>query len=184
MKFVVITVLYFLLNNQFVMAQEPSSPMTFAKWKEMQVNDAQNGVVRLSNSLLLLKTERYDPSRILPEVATDIKEEESSSEMREDLIQKTEQQLKMALERLEFTKELGFKDYFSVYLERFKSSDEALTRVAQQLSSSEVVDLLKVILNASEVTPPTLTPQDSIFSGGEKPELAEKSEQLGSGKKL
>ncbi|MCB0389909.1 MAG: hypothetical protein KDD58_01405 [Bdellovibrionales bacterium] len=131
-----------------------SKALSFNKWKNMQVIEAQNKVVRLSNLLLLLKSEKYTPENTLPQVAIENKQELSIPESQQiELINQTEVQLNAAVASLEFVKELTLKDYFSVYLRKFKNDNQALENFAIEIEKAEVVELLTTLinLNASDI---------------------------------
>lgn len=121
--------------------------LSFKDWKDSQVVEAKNQVVRLSNRIILLKkgvlkveAEKKDSTAVNADLGTD---RVRTSDNR-DMIVEAEAQLKSALESLQFTTELNLKDYFAVYLSRFKDQPEALSLAAQKLSKEEVVELLQV----------------------------------------
>lgn len=156
--------------------QQPSSePLPFGLWKEHQVVEAKNQVVRLSNRIHLLKTGRYkmesvriDGEPLLGSAGEkeyqDLKA--SASGVDDDTLKKAEakvlksveDKMKMALENLQYAKELSIDDYLVVYLSRFKDDAEALQRVVGKLSQEELVEILKV--------------QISKDSGGRRPKAS------------
>lgn len=128
------------------------APKTFVQWKELKVNAAQNRVVRLSNALLLLKTERYSPRKVLPEVAAESKGESTEAQQLK-MIEKTEKQLSSSIERLEFTRDLSIHDYFSVYLKKYSGDKSALEKVALSLSPAETSVLLQTLIDSKPKNP-------------------------------
>lgn len=139
--------------NGFAAPNEKSTSeiLSFQEWKGAQVLEAKNQVVRLSNRITLLKKGilKVEDSA---EVAIDKQDPELSSGRvktleDKDLVGRLETQLKSALENLQFTTELGLKDYFAVYLSRYKDQPEAISAAASKLSKEEVLELLKVMLN-------------------------------------
>ncbi len=124
----------------------------FARWKEHQVVDAQNKVVRLSNLLLLLKSERYLPENILPQVAKENKQEINIPEnQQQELVKITEAQLSKAIASLEFVKELTLKDYISVYLQQYKNEPQALEALATEMNKQEIAQILLSLINTQKV---------------------------------
>ena len=127
-----------------------SSPkaVSFQKWKKLQVVEAQNKVVRLSNLLLLLKSEKYMPENVLPQVAKESKQDIHLPEkQQQELVNQTETELKTAIASLEFAKELTLKDYFSVYLRQFKDNNEALEALAADMNKSEIAEILSSLIS-------------------------------------
>src|SRR5690606_12552849 len=99
-------------------AQEAGSLLSFNEWKEAQVLEFQNSVVRLSNRIQLIKTGRYQPeegptladsgaSRSLPGEGFRLQR----AETRKDLLVQTERELKRASERLQYAQGLAMDDY-------------------------------------------------------------------------
>lgn len=139
-----------------------TKPLSFSKWKQLQEIEAQNKVVRLSNLLLLLKSEKYSPENVLPQIAKESQQEVYIPEQQQqELISQTEAQLKTAVASLDFAKELTLNDYFSVYLRQYKNNPEALTSLVSVMNPSEMVEIIKnmIVINT---TPANLNLEDKI----------------------
>lgn len=142
----------------------PSSnePLPFTMWKEHQIVEAKNQVVRLSNRIHLLKTGRYKVEAIVSESKQPLMDDEGEKEYQslkdfkgskvdeetlkqaeEKVLKKVQERMKIALGNLQYAKELNIDDYLAVYLSRFKDDDQALKKVIGKLSSEELVEILK-----------------------------------------
>lgn len=150
-------VLFLALSTWAQEAPQSSKPVSFNKWKQLQVVEAQNKVVRLSNLLLLLKSEKYAPENILPQVAKESKQDVFIPEQQqEELVNQTEGQLKTAVASLDFAKELTLNDYFSVYLRQFKNNSEALESLAVDMDKSEIAEILRSLINTNTTSVNTI----------------------------
>ncbi len=139
-----------------------NEPLPFSAWKERQIVEAKNQVVRLSNRIHLLKTGRYRAEAIVsrpqqPLMGAEGEKEyqslkdfknnrvdtETLKKAEERVLKKAQERMKVALGNLQYAKELNIDDYLAVYLSRFKNDDEALQHVVGRLSQEELVDILK-----------------------------------------
>jgi hypothetical protein len=128
----------------------------FSRWKNELVVEAQNKVVRLSNLMLLIKTERHSIENSLPLVAKENKQDISIPEnQQEELITQAESQLKEAVAALEFAKELTLKDYFSVYLQQFKDDPSTLETLATEMDKKEIAEILMSLIHLQNSGPVT-----------------------------
>ncbi len=100
--------------------------MSLSQWRNQQVINAENRVVRLSNQITTVK---YKTGKL-----NDIRSLESSR--------------RVALQNIELAKELTIEDYFNVYLNQFSDSDAALANAAKGMSRTEVASLLKLLLQS------------------------------------
>lgn len=139
-----------------------NEPFPFSMWKEHQIVEAKNQVVRLSNRIHLLKTGRYKVEDIVSESQQPLMEVEDEQEYEslkdfrgskidaetlkmaeEKVLKKAQERMKVALGNLQYAKELSIEDYLAVYLSRFKDDEEALKKVIGKLSQEELVEILK-----------------------------------------
>lgn len=115
----------------------------YSRWKEEQIVSSQNKVVRLSNLLLLLKSEKFDISQTIPEVAQESKQDIQIPESQQlELIAQAEADLSEAVAALEVVKELTMKDYFTVYLQQFKNDPTAIQQLATEMDKTEIAEIL------------------------------------------
>ncbi len=156
---VIILALAIAIPMAFSQAESVSvDPLTFGRWKDHQVVEAKNQVVRLSNRLHLLKTGRYkvesvkiDGEPLLGDEGekeyNDLKtggvDEETLKKAEDKVLKTVQDKMKAALENLQYAKELSVDDYLEVYLSRFKDDELALKKVVAKLSENEVMQILK-----------------------------------------
>lgn len=117
-----------------------SPPLPFKAWREQQLMEARNQVVRVTNKMTL---DRSQPVPLQTSVEANPSKGLKGS--------KPETELKRALDNLQSAKELTIEDYFLVYLSRYKGQPQALEFIAQRLTREEIAELLKVMLNSSSV---------------------------------
>lgn len=109
--------------------------MTFKEWRDAQVLEAQNNVVRLSNKIQLLKTGRY-----------------KSEDPNKDKLVDSEKELRRALEGLQYAKDLTIDEYTSVYLSQFKNQSDLISGLTLRMSKEEMAEILKSMLQVSKET--------------------------------
>ncbi|MCB0357256.1 MAG: hypothetical protein KDD40_09630 [Bdellovibrionales bacterium] len=152
MKRMLMLVIFLSFTFQGMAEEVPleAKAVSFNKWKQLQVVEAQNKVVRLSNLLLLLKSEKYTLENSLPQVANESKQDiQIPEKQQQELIGQTEGQLKTAVASLDFAKELTLNDYFSVYLRQFKDNKSALEALAQDMDKSEIAEVLSSLISVN-----------------------------------
>ena len=145
LKFILI--LNLLVINTWASETVEEGPLSFKQWKQTQVTESKNRVVRLSNTLLILKSNKYQLTNTMPEVAEASKGEVSSDKNKKNqrLIKQKTRDLEMALARLEVVKELNINDYFAVYLSHFRDTPDAIQQVAANMTKEEVADLIRIV---------------------------------------
>lgn len=119
-----------------VVAEVPSdrqTTMPFKVWKERQVIEAQNRVARLANAIVLLEQK---PN---PKTLSQAKE-----------LKQVAEQLQIAENSVQITRELGLADYFAVYLNHFRKNPKALREVSEVMTAEEIYELLQYILTERE----------------------------------
>lgn len=136
-------------------APQPTNeaPQIYKIWKEQQIVEAKNNVVRMANKITLARAGK------LPE-----KELQALQP-----IERMDNELRVAQENLQIAQELSVEDYFVVYLSRFKSRPDAIQSVASRMSKDEVAELIRAMLNRGESTttqngtlPPATAPTPSL----------------------
>ena len=123
--------------------QEPQSGVSsFEEWKQQQVLEAQNQMLRISSHISQLKTGKpgtagkdSSPAN-LPN--SRIKKSTDS-----DTIASSERDLKRAQESLETANGLQVDDYISIYLPTLQDQPEALNKLAEKLSKEELAEIFK-----------------------------------------
>ena len=126
-------------------AQEPQvTAFSFQDWKEQQVLEAQNQMLRTSsriNGLKAAKSGKTDnkESAVLPN--SRIKKAPIT-----DSVAEAEKELKRAQESLEAANGLQLDDYINVYLPTLQEQPEALNRLADKLTKEELSEIFKGFL--------------------------------------
>lgn len=116
-----------------------AEPLKFKAWKEQQIVEAQNEVLRISARLRVQKTGS--------------KAEKASSADKEILGSRfqqspevTEKDLKMAQESLEIAKEFNLEDYADVYVSSLQDDSEQFSKLMNSLSKDEMTQLMKILV--------------------------------------
>lgn len=129
------------------------NPQIYKTWKDQQIVEAKNNVVRIANKITLARAGK------LPE-----KELQALQPL-----ERMDNELRVAQENLQIAQELSVEDYFVVYLSRFKARPDAIQSVASRMSKDEVAELIRAMLNRGEATTtqngtiqPTSTPTPSL----------------------
>ena len=174
--------------------------LSFHLWKERQIVEAKNQVVRLSNRIHLLKTGRYK----LEAGALDLKEpllgeqgeqeyeslknkeknidEETLKKAEEKVLKTAQDRMKTALENLQYAKELNIDDYLAVYLSQYKEDDESLKKLIKKLSDQELLELVKSQIangpNSPGAKAPSTSPILSEFQTAPRPSATQGAKSL------
>lgn len=100
-----------------------AEPLKFKGWKEQQILEAQNEVLRLSVHLRQVRT---NPKSFEVPMA--------------------EKDLKRAQENLEITKELSFEDYADVYVTPLQHDSAQFSKLMDSLSKEELLQLTRILI--------------------------------------
>ena len=132
-------------------AQEPPSGLTFQSWKEQQVLEAQNQMLRISARINQLKTSKGvkgDPKD--PSLAKLPTSRVKKTEL--DPIVSAEKELKRGQESLDAANSLQLEDYISIYLPTLQDQPGALDKLAEKLSKEELAEIFKGMLKRNPRT--------------------------------
>ncbi len=137
--------------------QPTETPVIYKTWKDQQILEARNTVIRISNKITLSRAGKLTEQEIIKELASTenvTKENTSLQQKTTQLkpIERLENELRVAQENLQVAQELSVEDYFVVYLSRFRSNQEAIQSVASRMSKDEVAELIRAMLNRGEAT--------------------------------
>ncbi|NJL25678.1 MAG: hypothetical protein HC902_11230 [Calothrix sp. SM1_5_4] len=134
------------LSSLALHAQEPRiSVLTFQAWKEQQILEAQNQVLRASTRLTQLKAGRgtsarnKKPAQLPNDKVREAEESETSI---------AEKELARAQESLQSANDLEFEAYINVYLPTLQDHPEALQKLAEKLSKEELAEVFKALMRA------------------------------------
>ncbi len=120
----------------------PKHPLTFKHWKRVQIHNSQSDVVSKSS--------------VIQKIYKKLNDQHLPKDVHDDLARSLkghEKEQKTNLERLQFSKELTFADYFDVYLKQFSGNKEALQFIAQRLSKTSVAYLLEKSMDEEVAKP-------------------------------
>jgi hypothetical protein len=129
---------------------QENSPLPFKIWKDQQITEARNQVVRISNRRTLAKASAKS-SENEPDHSRTVSSEEISTQQHVQRPSNLETDLQQANENLESAKELSFEDYVTVYLAAYKNRPEVLAGISQRLTKEEVAALLSLVLNRNRI---------------------------------
>jgi len=118
-------------------------PKTFQSWKDLQVLEAQNQLLRAGARVSQAKSGKGGKN--------DIKEQTPLPSGRvktaaEDPMSAAEKEVRRAKESLEAAQGLDLSDYVNVYLPSLESQPEALAALIQKLSKEDLGEILKIML--------------------------------------
>lgn len=148
--------------------------LTFKEWKQQQVLEAENQVVRASNNLLVLKSKKLTYQNTFEDVLNESQEDLPQSLEKKDPaeIAKLEKELEDLKTRLEVAKDLNMENYFSIYLVKFKSDKQAIGHLVKSFDKEDVALLLNVMFHMREEsishTPVSTVPEVSEVSQKQK----------------
>lgn len=127
-------------------AQEPTAPapLGFQEWRDQQVLDAQNQLLRAQTRLTQSRAGKSAvPVKKAPRLPNDKVRETS-----EDDVTVAERDLKRAQDYLNSASHLTFANYIDVYLPSLKDNPGALQKLAEKLTKDELAQIFKALMNA------------------------------------
>lgn len=145
----ILTVLLGLAAGLFtgaVFAQEPQTPapLTFQQWKDQQVLEAQNQVLRLQARITTLRQTKGASKKEVASIAGGKLKKVSDTVT----LDSAEQDLKRAQESLGIANALAFEDYVEVYVPTLADQPEALQKLSDRLSKEELAEVLRTIMKS------------------------------------
>ena len=106
-----------------------ANPLNFKAWKEQEILNAQNQLLRVS---------------------TRFQHEERSVHSGDPMERKgLKRDMKKAQDRLEFARELGLEEYVTIYLYQIRENPEQFSMLMEQLPKEELVDILSLTFKNS-----------------------------------
>lgn len=130
MRFAVVLISVFLGFQVF------ADPMKYKGWKESQILEAQNEVLRISSKL---KQSRGQAK---------VERASLNDERLEKSPEVTEKDLKRAQEQLEFARQLSFQDYAEVYVSGLQQNPEQFSKLVDSLSREELSQIMKILMKS------------------------------------
>jgi hypothetical protein len=133
--------LFFLTMTMMISFQTgatESQPLLFQAWKNQQILEAQNQVLRSSAKISMLKTTKSASSASAQLPTTRVKSS--------DPLISAEKDLRRAQESLTNAQNLAFEDYVTIYIPTLHDQPETVARLAEKLSHDELVDVVKFLV--------------------------------------
>ena len=115
-------------------AGKTDKTLTFQHWKLLQQAEAKNAAVRLSNQILLLKSKKFNDVKKLggKSQSSNFSSKSKKNLKREKHLKEKEQELQKAMAAYEFTQELTFEDYVTVYVRELAKRPEGSKKSGEQ----------------------------------------------------
>lgn len=124
--------------------QEPQvSALSFQSWKEQQILEAQNQMLRVSariNQLKSAKPAKADTKSSGPSAPASSRIKKASEA---DALLIAEKDMKRSQESLEAANALQLDDYITIYLPTLQDQPGALDKLAEKLSKEELAEIFK-----------------------------------------
>jgi hypothetical protein len=124
--------------------QEPQiNVVGFQAWKEQQILEAQNQMLRTSSRITQVKSNKGSTGSA-KEAAVNLPNSRIKKTADSDSVALAERDLKRAQESLETASGLQLDDYISIYLPTLQDQPEALNKLAEKLTKEELAAIFKV----------------------------------------
>jgi hypothetical protein len=124
----------------------PLEPLKFKAWKEQQIVEAQNEVLRISARL---HAQKSSPKSLSASPDTEV----LGSSRFQQTAEFTDRDMKMAQESLEIAKEFSLQDYADVYVSNLQNEPEQFTKLITSLSKDEMTQLMKILVKNKNSDP-------------------------------
>jgi hypothetical protein len=138
--------LIFALFASLIAFSAHADPLKFKSWKEQQIMEAQNEVLRLSARLHQAKTAaKAEKSSVADDYVTAARFDQGA--------ELTEKDLKRAQDNLLFAKDLTIEDYADVYVSDLQQKPEQFSKLVDSLSKEELSQIMRILMkNKAEET--------------------------------
>ncbi|MAV90147.1 MAG: hypothetical protein CL676_01910 [Bdellovibrionaceae bacterium] len=123
-------------------------PLPYKAWKEQQILNAQNRLLRISAELDTVKTTENSESSKSSEASSPKEQalERFQKTKTKSEVERLTKEQKLARQAVEGASGLTFEDYITVYLPTLSQSPEALETLVGTLSKEELTKILEEIL--------------------------------------
>lgn len=119
------------------------SALSFHTWKEQQVLEAQNQMLRVSSRINQLKSSKGTLGSN-KDSAVSLPNNRIKKAAETDSLAAAERDLKRAQETLESAGGLQLDDYINIYLPTLQDNPDALNKLADKLSKEELAEIFKM----------------------------------------
>lgn len=123
----------------FSLSSQASEPLLYQGWKNQQILEAQNQMLRISariNSLKIGKSGATTAAAHLP----------TNKIKSSDPLAAAEKDLRRSQESLVAAQNLSFDDYVTIYIPTLQDQPEMVAHLAEKLSHEELVDVVKLLI--------------------------------------
>lgn len=128
-------------------AQEPQTPaLTFQSWKEQQILEAQNQMLRISSRINQIKSAKPGKGDAHEAALSGLPSSRVRKAPDTDPLATAEKDLKRGQESLDAANSLQLDDYISIYLPTLQDQPGALDKLAEKLSKEELAEIFKGML--------------------------------------
>lgn len=139
------------------------SAYTFQEWKQQQILEAQNQMLRISAKINQLKATKPGKSESKDAGWANIPNRRVKKTTQTDPVASAEIDLKNAQECLEAANELQFDDYISIYLPTLSDQPDQVNKLAEKLSKDDLAEIFKGLVKRG--IRPTDAPHASASPG-------------------
>ncbi len=138
MKSLSIILCVFLTTGTSFASTSETQPLHFQAWKDQQITEAQNQVLRDSSRVLLIRNTKTQAA-----LAANLP---NSKVRNSDPLTSAEKTLRRSQESLEAANSLSFEDYVSIYLPSLRNQMELVAKLAERLSKDELAEIFKLFM--------------------------------------
>ena len=117
--------------------------LTFQNWKEQQVLEAQNQMLRTSTRINQIKLGKPQGPDSKDSTNSGLPSGRIKKSVEGDQLAAAEKDIKRAQESLEAANTLVFEDYINIYLPSLQDQPEAINKLADKLSKEELAQIFK-----------------------------------------
>ncbi len=120
--------------------------LTYQAWRDQQVLQAQNQILRVSARISMLKSGRpISPAdKDSPAVLSSNRIKKASNV---DTVAAAERDLRRAQESMEAATALQFEDYINIYLPLLQNQPEAIAKLTEKLTKAELAEIAKALIS-------------------------------------
>lgn len=147
--FAILAAVILMMGSGSLRAQEPpaSAPLSFQAWKDQQVLEAQNLVLRVSARISSLKSAKAPATHKEPAHLANGKLRKVSDT---ETLGAAEQDLKRAYDGLATANNLQFEEYVEVYVPTLAGHPEAIEKLAEKFTKEELSVIVKTLMTKSD----------------------------------
>ncbi len=123
---------------------QPTAALTFQAWKDQQVLEAQNQVLRASSHIVQVRAAKPGSSDSKETAALPSSRVKKAGDG--DQVALADKDLKRAQESLEAAGSLQLEDYIAIYLPSLQDQPEAAAKLVEKLTKEELAEITKGLI--------------------------------------